>query len=98
MHINQVIWHEENIGTVWETSHQCCVMRKVILKKLLLGKVRIFSGLCRQSYVVILLEMVVIIKDNCVIILPLYFFRLARKLYCFYSYFENVISFCSINN
>ena len=33
MHVNQVIWHEKNIGTIWETSHRCCIMRKVIHKE-----------------------------------------------------------------
>ena len=37
MHVNQVIWHEENIGTIWETSHRCCVMRKVIHNKVTAG-------------------------------------------------------------
>ena len=32
MHVNQVIWYKENIGTMWETSHRCCTM-KVIHKE-----------------------------------------------------------------
>jgi len=31
MHTNQVIWHEENVGTIWKNSHRCCIMRKVRL-------------------------------------------------------------------
>ena len=30
MHVNQVIWHEENIATIWETSHRYYIMRKFI--------------------------------------------------------------------
>ena len=30
MHENKFVWHEKNIGTIWETSHRCCIMRKVI--------------------------------------------------------------------
>ena len=37
MHVNQVIWHEENIGTIWETSHRCCIMRRVIHKEITAG-------------------------------------------------------------
>ena len=37
MHVNQVIWHEENIGTIWETYHRCCIMRRVIRKKVTVG-------------------------------------------------------------
>ena len=33
MHVNQVIWHEENIRKIWETSQRCCIMRKVIHKE-----------------------------------------------------------------
>ena len=33
MHVNQVIWHEGNIGTIWDTSYRCCIMRKVIHKE-----------------------------------------------------------------
>ena len=37
MHVNQVIWHEKNIGTMWETSHRYCIMRKVIHKEVTAG-------------------------------------------------------------
>ena len=37
MHVNQVVWHEKNIGTIWQTSHRCCVMRKVVLKEVTAG-------------------------------------------------------------
>ena len=37
MHGNQVIWFEENIGPKWETSRQCCVLRKVICKEVTAG-------------------------------------------------------------
>ena len=37
MHVNQVIWLKENIGTIWETSHQSCIMRKVIHKEVTAG-------------------------------------------------------------
>ena len=37
MHENQVNWHEENIGTIWETSHRCCIMRKVVHKDVTTG-------------------------------------------------------------
>ena len=33
MHVNKVIWHEENIGTIFETLHRCCIMRKDIRKE-----------------------------------------------------------------
>ena len=29
-HVNEEILHEENGGPTWETSHRCCVVRKVI--------------------------------------------------------------------
>ena len=38
MHVNQVILYEENIGPQWETSRQCCVMRKVICKEVTAGR------------------------------------------------------------
>ena len=28
-----MLWHEEDGGTAWETSHRCCIMRKVIRKE-----------------------------------------------------------------
>jgi len=37
MPVNQVIWHEENIRTIWETSRRCCIMRKVIHKEVTVG-------------------------------------------------------------
>ena len=37
MHVHQVIWHEENIGIIWEASHRCCIMRKVIHKEVTTG-------------------------------------------------------------
>ena len=37
MLVNRVIWHEENTGTIWEISHQCCIMRKVIHKEVTTG-------------------------------------------------------------
>ena len=33
IHVNEVIWHDENGGETWETSHQCCIVRKVIGKE-----------------------------------------------------------------
>jgi len=36
IHVNQVIWHEENIWTIWETSYRC-IMRKVIHKEVTTG-------------------------------------------------------------
>ena len=49
MHVNQVIWHEENIGTIWETSHRCCLMRKVIKKEVTAGGRFDFFGTLRFS-------------------------------------------------
>ena len=37
MHANQVIWHEENIGTIWETSRRCCIVRRVIREQVAAG-------------------------------------------------------------
>ena len=36
-HVNQVVCHEENIGTIWETSNGCCVMNKAIHKEVTAG-------------------------------------------------------------
>ena len=33
VHANEVLWQRENGGTTWETSHQCCIRRKVIHKE-----------------------------------------------------------------
>ena len=33
IHVDDVLWHGENGGTTWETSHQCYIMRKVIHKE-----------------------------------------------------------------
>ena len=33
VHANEVLWQRENGGTTRETSHQCCIMRKVIRKE-----------------------------------------------------------------
>ena len=38
MHINQMIWHGENIGTIWEISHECCIMKRVIYKDVTAGE------------------------------------------------------------
>ena len=38
MRVSQVNCHEENIGTIWETSHQCYIMRKFIHKKVTAGR------------------------------------------------------------
>ena len=46
MHGNQVIWHEENIGTMWKTSHRCCIMRKVARKDVTPVGSFNFSGIC----------------------------------------------------
>ena len=32
-----MLWHEENIGTIWKTSHRCCIMRKAIHRKVTAG-------------------------------------------------------------
>ena len=37
LHLNQVVWHEENIGTIWETSPRCCIMRRAIHKEVTAG-------------------------------------------------------------
>ena len=34
-HVNEEILHEENGGAIWETSHRCCVVRKVMQTELL---------------------------------------------------------------
>ena len=34
-HVNEEILHKENGGATWETSHRCCVVRKVIRTELL---------------------------------------------------------------
>ena len=36
-HVNEVVWHEENGGTIWEPSHRCCIVRKVIRKEVTAG-------------------------------------------------------------
>ena len=35
MHVDEVFCHGENGGAPWETSHRGCIMRKVVVKKLL---------------------------------------------------------------
>ena len=37
MHVDEVIWRGENGGTIWETSHRCCTMRKVRSKEVTAG-------------------------------------------------------------
>ena len=32
MHVDEVLCHGENGGATWETSHQGCIMRKVVSK------------------------------------------------------------------
>ena len=38
MRVIGMIWHEENGGTIWETSHRCCIMRKVIRQEVTAGE------------------------------------------------------------
>ena len=33
VHANKVLWQGEGGGPTWETSHQCCIMGKVIRKE-----------------------------------------------------------------
>ena len=33
VHANEVLWQGDSGGTTWDTSHQCCIMRKVIHKE-----------------------------------------------------------------
>ena len=48
MHVNQAIWHEEIIGTIWEFSHRCCIIWKVIRKEVIAkGRLEIFPGFCQ---------------------------------------------------
>ena len=37
VYAKEVIWEEENRGRTWKTSHRCCIMRKVIYKKVTAG-------------------------------------------------------------
>jgi len=43
MHSNEMIWHMENRGAMWETLCQCCIVRTVIGNKMAAkGRVDIF--------------------------------------------------------
>ena len=33
MHVDEVLCHGENGGATWETSHRCCIMRRVVSKE-----------------------------------------------------------------
>ena len=37
MHVDEVLCHGENGGATWETSHQGCIMRKVVSKAVTAG-------------------------------------------------------------
>ena len=37
MHSDEKVLHKESGGTAWKTSYRCCIMRKVISKKVATG-------------------------------------------------------------
>ena len=38
MHVDEVLWDGEDWGgAAWESSHRCCVMRKVMRKEMVAG-------------------------------------------------------------
>ena len=37
MHVDEVLFHGENGGATWETSHQGCIMRKAVSKAVTAG-------------------------------------------------------------
>ena len=37
MHVDEVLWHGENRGATWSTSHLGCIMKKVVSKKVTPG-------------------------------------------------------------
>ena len=37
MHVDEVLWHGEDGGTAWETSHRFCIMRKAIRREVVAG-------------------------------------------------------------
>ena len=51
MHVDEVLWHGEGGRTVWETSHRCFIMRKVIGKEVVAGgRLDFFWALGRDCY------------------------------------------------
>ena len=37
IHVDEVLFHGENGGAIWETSHRDCTMRKVVSKEVTAG-------------------------------------------------------------